>query len=257
MTQSKTGLNHSTDNLLDQTAALIADSRCFVAFTGAGISVESGIPPFRGHGGLWNKVDPRLLEIGYFEKNPLQSWRLIKQLFYQTLKKAKPNAAHHGLARLEKAGYLKTIITQNIDYLHQQAGSARVLEYHGTYKYLKCLQCGYRTEAKESMLVELPPLCPRCRGVLKPDFVFFGEAIPQKVAMESEKEARKADLMLIIGSTGEVYPAAMIPETAFHHGSKIVEINIEPSNYTHSITHIFLRGRATEIVSKIIERLKI
>ncbi len=238
-----------------QAAQWIKTANHFVVFTGAGISVESGIPPFRGANGLWSRFDPKLLELNYFLEHPAESWRLIRKLFYETFKQAKPNQAHYALAHLEQKNLLKTIITQNIDYLHQMAGSQSVLEYHGTYKFLKCLQCGLKVEAEEALLKDLPPLCTRCNGVLKPDFVFFGEMIPPRVAELSLSEILKADVLLIIGSTGEVYPAAGLPEIAFQHGCKIIEINIEPSNYTSSITHLFLKTKATEGMIKILENM--
>jgi len=242
---------------ISQAAELIKNANYFVVFTGAGISVESGIPPFRGENGLWTKFDPKLFDLDYFRKNPAKSWQLIRSLFYETFKTARPNRAHKALALLEKKEILKTIITQNIDNLHQMAGSKKVLEYHGTYRFLKCLQCGFKTEVNEHFLQNPPPLCPMCNGILKPDFVFFGEMIPYQVAVQSELEAQKADLMLIIGSTGEVYPAAAIPERAATYGSKIVEINIEPSNYTKHITDIFLQGKATEVMGQLLQELQI
>ncbi|MCD6375589.1 MAG: NAD-dependent deacylase [Caldisericaceae bacterium] len=248
----KSALN-DMNNSFFQAAQLILQAKYLVAFTGAGISVESGIPPFRGPGGLWTKVDPRHFEIGYFEQNPEQSWRLIKQLFYESFKNARPNPAHLALATLEKGQRLKSIITQNIDYLHQQAGSRQVIEYHGSYRYLRCLNCNSHFTASEHFLNNLPPHCLECAGLLKPDFVFFGEAIPEAVINQSIAEAMKADVMLIIGSTGEVFPASQIPEIAYRYGSKFIEINIEPSNYTQSLNPIFLKGPAGQVLQQLMK----
>ncbi len=247
----------TVDSIIKEASELIAEARHVTAFTGAGISVESGIPPFRGPGGLWNRIDPSYLEIDFFLRHPLKSWEVIRQLFYQTLRKARPNLAHRALAKMEKAGLIRSLITQNIDYLHQLAGSQTVYEFHGTYRFLRCMSCNQRLEADEKWLENLPPACPACGGLLKPDFVFFGEPIPEVASQKSFIEADVADVFLIIGSTGEVYPAAQIPQIAFSHGSKIIEINIEPSNYTTSITHLFLQGKATEMMKRLCDRLNL
>ncbi len=239
------------DNAFLQAAQLILQAKYLVAFTGAGISVESGIPPFRGPGGLWTKVDPRHFEIDYFEQHPEQSWHLIKQLFYESFKNARPNPAHLALADLEKKQRLQSIITQNIDYLHQQAGSQQVIEYHGSYRSLRCLKCNSHFTASEHFLNTLPPHCPQCKGLLKPDFVFFGEPIPGSVINQSMSETMKADAMLIIGSTGEVFPASQIPEMAYQYGSKLIEINIEPSNYTRTLKPLFLKGPAGQVLQQL------
>ncbi len=245
------------DSRVEEAAELIARARHVTVFTGAGISVESGIPPFRGPGGLWNRIDPSYLEIDFFLRHQLKSWEIIRQLFYQTLRKAKPNFAHQALAKMEKVGLVKAVITQNIDYLHQMAGSQTVYEFHGTYRFLRCLSCNQRFAAEDKWLENLPPTCPECGGLLKPDFVFFGEPIPELASQKSFIEADVADVFLIIGSTGEVFPAAQIPQIAFSHGSRIIEINIEPSNYTNSITHLFLQGKATEMMKKLSDYLKL
>ncbi len=245
------------DNLIKNAADIICRAKHVTAFTGAGISAESGIPPFRGPGGLWSKYDPGYLMIDYFLGNPLKSWELIRELFYENFGRAKPNLAHIALAKMEERGLLKTVITQNIDYLHQLAGSKNVYEYHGTYRYLRCVQCGYRLVAEETYLENLPPKCPECSGILKPDFVFFGEMIPEDAGRQGFIEAQKADVFLVIGSTGEVMPAAQIPHQAFMNGCIIIEINIQPSNFTNNITHIFLRGKASEVMSKLARYLEI
>ncbi len=216
-----------------------------VAFTGAGISVESGIPPFRGPQGLWSRYDPQVLDLAYFFAHPRQAWQVIKEIFYDPFSQAQPNAAHQACAQLEAAGLLQGVITQNIDGLHQAAGSQRVIEYHGTSRWLTCTACGHRVEAHPRLLERLPPLCPRCGGLLKPDFVFFGEPIPQAAQREALYEVQHADLWLVIGTTGEVYPAALLPRMAKEHGATIVEINIRPSRYTATITDLFLQAKAT------------
>ncbi len=236
---------------IEEAVELIRKSKHTCAFTGAGVSVESGIPPFRGKDGLWSKVDPIFLDINYFHSNPDKSWRLIKDIFYKFFSGAEPNPAHFGLAALEEKGYIKAVITQNIDNLHQAAGSKNVIEFHGTSQTLVCRGCGLRFEFLPAMLDELPPKCPECKGVLKPDFVFFGEPIPSMAHRLSLKEAEDADVFLLVGTTGEIQPASMIPIIAKEKGAKVVEVNIEESKYTHTITDIFLQGKATEVISRL------
>ena len=229
-------------------AQLIGSADHVVAFTGAGISVESGIPPFRGENGLWNRYDPVFLDITYFEAHPLESWRLIREIFYDFFGGASPNDAHRGLAALEKAGHLAAIVTQNIDNLHQEAGSETVYELHGTSRDLVCGSCRRKHLATRFDLSHLPPRCPQCGGVLRPDFVFFGEQMPEAAMSESLREAERADLFLVIGTTGEIMPASQIPFVAKANGAKVVEINVGPSTYTSQITDVFIQERATAAV---------
>ncbi|MBN2344800.1 MAG: NAD-dependent deacylase [Candidatus Aminicenantes bacterium] len=248
---------------LSQAAALLRQASHAVVFTGAGISVESGIPPFRGPGGLWSRVDPSFIEIGRFLADPEGSWRRIKEIFYDFFGpveagrggRARPNAAHFGIAALEAAGRVQAVITQNIDNLHQEAGSREVIEFHGNSRRLLCLECGRREEVRPERLAELPPYCP-CGGLLKPDFIFFGEGIPELALKRSYQEASKADLFLIVGSSGEVQPACQIPVLAKSRGAKLVEINLRESNFT-PISDVFLQGPATEIVGELVNKLGI
>ena len=242
-------------NEILKAADWILSSSKLVAFTGAGISVESGIPPFRGENGLWAKYDPVFLDIDYFNTYPKKSWEMIKKIFYDFFGEAKPNAAHYALAEMEKLGYLDSIITQNIDNLHQKAGSKKVYEFHGNSRELICVNCGKMYSADSFDLEYLPPLC-RCGGVLKPNFVFFREPIPEYVLSKSLEKAHSADLFLLIGTTGEIMPASSIPYIAKENGAKIVEINVESSNYTNSITDLFIRGKATEIMSELLSQIK-
>ncbi len=243
--------NIDKDKLIEA-ADLIKRSKYLTAFTGAGISVESGIPPFRGKDGLWSKFDPSLLELSRFYENPVESWRLLKSIFYGSYANAEPNEAHLVLARLEKRGILKWIITQNIDTLHHKAGNRNVTEYHGTLRYLRCLKCGRVYETTDELIKQDPPTCS-CGGVLKPDIVFFGESIPEKAIREVSEVVPKTDVMLVIGTTGEIYPASLIPGAAKNNGAKIIEVNVERSNYTDTITDIFLQGKAS-VVLKNLER---
>jgi NAD-dependent deacetylase len=242
------------ENDYQKAAEWIAEAKRAVAFTGAGISVESGIPTFRGPEGLWSRYDPQILDLGYFHAHPLESWRVIKEIFYDYMgSRARPNAAHRLLAALERLGILRGVITQNIDNLHQEAGSRRVVEFHGTAQRLECTSCRKKWEFEEKMLETLPPACPDCGGLLKPDFIFFGEAIPPDAYRESVELCRDADLLIIVGTTGEVMPASMIPYEA--QQAKVIEINVEPSRYTEELTDLFLRERATMAAKMLKESL--
>lgn len=239
------------ENKLLKAAALIKNSSYTVAFTGAGISVESGIPPFRGGDGLWSKYDPIILDINYFTRNTLAAWKVIKELFYDFFGKADPNPAHKILAKWEKSGILKSVITQNIDNLHQLAGSNLVYEFHGTASSMICLSCASEFKSEETDLEILPPICSKCNGILKPNFIFFGEGIPEIASQKSFEAAENCEVFIIIGTTGEVMPASMLPHTAKRHGAKIIEINTETSLFTNQITDIHLEGKAGEILPEL------
>jgi NAD-dependent deacetylase len=238
-----------------EAAELLKKAKFATAFTGAGISVESGIPPFRGENGLWSKYDPKVLDINYFHTNTKDAWKVIRELFYDFFGKAKPNSAHTTLAEMEKMGIIKALITQNIDNLHQKAGSKEVYEYHGTAQTMVCIKCGTKYHSADIDLSNLPPLCKGCNGVLKPDFIFFGEGIPPEAAQKSAYASQKSDVFLIIGTTGEVMPASMLPQTAKQNGAKIIEVNVESSNYTNHITDIFLQGKAGEILPELLNAI--
>ncbi|MBU0985277.1 MAG: NAD-dependent deacylase [candidate division Zixibacteria bacterium] len=227
------------------------------AFTGAGISVESGIPPFRGKGGLWGRYDPTCLEIEYFHSHPREAWVVIKEIFYDFFTRAKPNAAHLGLAALEREGMLHTVITQNIDNLHQAAGSTEVYEFHGNSQHLLCVNCRARFHVSEVSLEVLPPTCDYCEGLLKPDFIFFGESIPSNAYERAVHEATHSDVLIVVGTTGEVTPAALIPRMAKQHGAAIIEINPEESAFTHEITDVFLKEKATVAMTRLLNELGI
>jgi len=241
--------------LIKEAVYLINNSKYTTAFTGAGISVESGIPPFRGEKGLWNKYDPQVLDIHYFYSNPKESWTVIKEIFYDFFGNAKPNDAHIGLAKLEKQNKLQAIITQNIDNLHQEAGSKVVHEFHGNSKQLICTSCSFKATASATSLDKVPVLCPECNQLVKPDFIFFGEGIPPYAYQHSMEASQKSEVMIVIGTTGEVMPACQMPFVAKQNGATIIEINPETSKFTHTITDIFLQGKASEIMTDIINNL--
>ena len=240
---------------IKEAALLLKKSRFTTAFTGAGISVESGIPSFRGTGGLWERYDPNILDLQNFINDPVASWVVIREIFYDFFGMAKPNKAHLVLARMEREGMLARIITQNIDNLHREAGSKIISEFHGNSKNLKCLQCHREYRSGEISLDHFPPTCRECGGILKPGFVFFGEAIPQLPMREAFETASLSDVFLIIGTTGEVMPANQVPLMAKESGATIIEVNPEPSFYTPDITDIFLQGKGADIMQKLEEEL--
>ncbi|MBN2523013.1 MAG: NAD-dependent deacylase [Bacteroidales bacterium] len=233
---------------IEKAAEIIRNAKYAVAFTGAGISVDSGIPAFRDENGIWNSHHPIYLEIDFFKKKPLQSWLKIKEIFYDNIDEAEPNIAHKVLAKMEKRSFIESIITQNIDNLHQKAGSKYVYELHGNYKRLICMECSSEYDISFANLDFLPPTCYVCKGILKPNIVFFNEPIPQFAKTRSFAEAKKADVMLIIGTNAEVLPAADLPVIAKEHGAKIIEINIKESHLTESTSDVFLKGKATDVL---------
>lgn len=237
-----------------EAAKLMQSARHLVAFTGAGISVESGVPPFRGPDGLWSTYSPKYLELSYFHRHPEKCWRILKGLFYEHFAGARSNDAHRVLAALEAQGLLKAVITQNIDNLHQLAGSKKVIEFHGNTRDLLCQSCGKITAAQPEVLEVLPPRCS-CGGILKPDCIFFGEGIPPAAWCDSRREIESADVLLIVGSTGEVYPAASLPHQAAGYGASIIEINPGESNFTHTITDLFVAWPAGQAMKRIAQLL--
>ncbi len=239
--------------MYEQAARMIQKAKRCVAFTGAGISVESGIPPFRGENGLWNKYDPSTFDIRYFHQNTKGSWEVIREIFYDLFGRVKPNPAHYALAELEARDGIGCIITQNVDNLHYDAGSRVVHEFHGSLKKVVCLSCHARFPVSDLDLNLVPPLCSGCGGVLKPDVIFFGEPIPEPAQSLSFKETTKADCFLLIGTTGSVAPANLIPPAAKSNGAAIIEINPYPSEYTNSITDVFLEEKAVYAMESLME----
>lgn len=244
------------NQILDQAAEKISQSAYTLAFTGAGISVESGIPPFRGENGLWNKYDPKVLEINYFLDHGAESWKYIREIFYDYFGKSEPNAGHKALADMEKMGYLHAIVTQNIDNLHHMAGNKTVHEFHGSSSRLVCSKCQNVYPVTQFDLKDIPPVCPHDHQLLKPDFVFFGEGIPAQAWDKSFESAEKCEVCLVIGSTGEVVPASYVPQRARERGAFIIEVNPEPSQFTNTITDLHLVGKAGDILPKLAARLK-
>jgi len=260
-------------DLIKQAADHLIKSKYAIALTGAGISTESGIPDFRGPSGIWTK-DPEAEKRAYrvyaqFQKDPKRYWidRLTIPSLLGNLDQYAPNPGHRALAEMEKMGILKWTITQNIDGLHQKAGSRKVLDYHGNAFRHRCVACGSRFESGafdlKKLLEEdrLPPLCSGCGGVLKSDVVHFHEPIPFDVAEQSLEEASRCDVALICGTSAVVYPFARLPQVAKQRppGNKciIVEVNAEPTPLTErGISDYLLQGKTGQVLPQIIAEMK-
>ncbi len=239
-------------------AELVARARHGVALTGAGVSAESGIPTFRGEGGLWRKYDPvKVASIDYFLADPAAYWMVSRERGRAALT-ARPNPAHTALAALEASGHLAAVVTQNTDGLHQDAGSRRVIELHGSGRMVECLDCGSResrAEVQARLASEMPPRCRACGGaVLKPTVVLFGEPMPQAALREAYGLAGSADVMLAVGSSLVVYPAADIPLEAVRSGVPLIVVNAEPTPLDGMAT-LVLRGSAGEVLPEIAGRI--
>ena len=225
--------NIPNDAAVAQAASLWRSSRRVIALTGAGISVPSGIPDFRSPGGLWTRFDPmEVATIDALRRTPHRVWEFLLDAA-QVFGAARPNPAHKALAAFEAAGRLDAVITQNIDSLHQAAGSQRVIEFHGSSARYYCQSCREDHDpalAQELTGADLPWRCG-CGGVIRPDFVFFGEAIPRAALHDSFALAKRADLCVIVGTSGEVAPANTIPYEVKRHGGRVVEINLGATGY--------------------------
>jgi NAD-dependent deacetylase len=218
-----------------QLAQLIRESECTVALTGAGISVPSGIPDFRTPGkGLWEKVDPmEVAHIDAFDSDPARFWSFYLPRLH-SLGDVEPNAAHAALAELERVGLLEGVITQNIDMLHVKAGSERVIEVHGSIRTLSCRQCpaSFDLEDAEGLFDEDgAAVCPECGGYVKPDVVLFGELLPADAMAEAQALAARADLMLCVGSSLEVYPVAGLPSVTLGRGGRLAIVTKGPTPF--------------------------
>lgn len=220
-----------------------------MVLTGAGISVDSGIPDFRSMGGLWQKFDPaEYATIEAFQENPRKVWRMFAEL-EGTLRATRPNAGHLALARL--GDLVSGVVTQNIDGLHQAAGSKNVIEYHGSGRRLVCLSCreGYEPDAPASWEDGQPriPLCA-CGTVLKPDVVLFGEMIPYPAVRASRELASRAKTCLVCGTSALVHPASALPALAKEAGAIVIEVNLERTPLTDRVTDVFLQGSTTTVL---------
>jgi len=239
-------------------AKMIVASNKVVALTGAGVSTESGIPDFRGPNGLWKRIDPSLVTIHSFRFFPGIFWYFMVENAGLILK-AKPNKAHYALAELERMGRLSSVITQNVDGLHQKAGSKNVIELHGNMREAACLSCGYVIPLKEALKMAkrsyFSPLCKKCGGLIKPNVVLFNEPLPREALEKAIWESRTCDLMLVAGTSLQVYPAASLPEYAKLRGAKVAIINEEPTPFDEN-ADVVIRAKVGEALPAIVDLVK-
>jgi len=248
---------------IEKLADLIVGSQRIVVFTGAGISTESGIPDFRGPDGLWTRIDPEDFTYQKFvgdREVRRRIWRMHETTGFR-FDDVEPNPAHRAVAEMEKLGKLDCIITQNVDGLHQKAGNSgeRVLELHGNMQWVKCIRCGVRhpsAEVREWVEAGVDvPECARCGGILKPDAVFFGEAMPEWETAEAQRRSASCDLCIVIGSTLAVYPAALMPQFAVRSGAMLAIINEGGTELDH-LAHLRIEARAGEAMSRALALVK-
>lgn len=250
-------------DILQNAANLLRSARHAVAFTGAGISTPSGIPDFRSAGtGLWEKSNPmEVASIGVFQSHPQRFYDWLRPLLQGTWA-AQPNPAHIALAQMEATGVIKTVITQNIDNLHQRAGSHNVYEVHGSLRTVSCPHCGetFPSEQFRDQLMNANssgdgmPHCPRCARVLKPDITLFGEMLPVDTWQEAEEHCRQADVLLVAGSSLEVWPAAALPELAVENGARLIINNLTPTPLDSS-ADILLPANVAEVIPELAKRV--
>ena len=238
-----------------QFSELLLESRYAVALTGAGISVESGIPDFRGKNGLWSRLDP--FEYGHinsFRSNPAKVWKMLLEMG-ALVESVGPNQGHIALAELEKLGIIKMVITQNVDSLHQRAGSSNVVEFHGNFRRMHCDRCLKSYLREDISLEKLPPVCS-CAGPIRPDIVMFGEGIPPEEYSRALDAAGKCDLMLVVGTSASVSPASELPRIARKNRAHILEINPVASELTRMVTELHIMGPAGESLRNILKIIK-
>jgi len=249
---------------VERAAALIRDADRTVALVGAGLSVESGIPPFRGPNGLWTRYgEPSMNGYMEFLRDPAGWWRELlepsgpRAELLTALRSAEPNAGHHALVRMERAGELHCTITQNIDNLHARAGSRQLVEIHGNATLLRCVQCRSRYP-RDGFPVDvraLPPGCPECAGLLKSDTVMFGEPIPGDVSLACERALESCDCMLLVGTSASVYPAAGLAWSVLERGGSLVEVNPEETEASDHC-RVSIRARSSEVLPLLARRLE-
>jgi len=245
------------DESIQRAADLLRQARAAVALTGAGISTPSGIPDFRSPGsGLWAYVDPaEVASIWSYRQNPERFYEWMRPLAEKLLR-AKPNPAHKALARLEHMGIVKAVITQNIDSLHQKAGSERVIEVHGHTRTATCLTCGYHmsTETVWAHVLrgEMPPPCPRCHGLMKP---VMGELLPPEALTGAQEAALHADVMLVVGSSLEVMPAADLPRLTYRSGGKLIVVNLGSTTVDH-LADVVIRADVARVLPRLVRAVE-
>jgi NAD-dependent protein deacetylase/lipoamidase len=239
------------DQALSTAGARLRAAQRLLVLTGAGVSAESGVPTFRGPEGLWRDFRPEdLATPEAFARNPALVWEWY-EMRRARIAPLRPNRAHEAIAALERAVPELLLATQNVDGLHQRAGSARVVELHGSLWRVRCTGCG---DARDERTVPLPALPPRCAcgALLRPNVVWFGETLPPGVLERAFAAAQEADVVLVVGTSSMVYPAAALPQAARAHGAFVVEVNPEETPLT-PLAQVSLRGRAAEVVPALLE----
>ncbi len=235
---------------LTQAAALLAGARRVAVLTGAGVSAESGVPTFRGSGGLWEGLPVEdLASPQGFLADPLRVWRFYEER-RRKLVGVRPNPGHDVLARWQERFEQYDLITQNVDGLHQLAGAVRVLELHGNIWRVRCLGCGRERDDRTVPFPELPPRCATCGGLERPGVVWFGEFLPQDVLQEASHAAEEAEVLVVVGTSAVVYPAAGLVEVTARHGGTVIEVNPDPSALAHVAT-IQLRGPSGDLLPRL------
>ena len=238
-------------------AALIREAQPCVVLTGAGVSTESGIPDFRSPTGIWAQFDPlEYASIQAFRRDPAKVWSFYAPRFAM-LTEAEPNDAHRALAALEDAGYVQAIVTQNIVLLHERAGSRDVIEVHGSIRTSSCRGCGasYPLADVVALLEREPvPSCADCRGILKPDVVLFGELLPEPAIERASELAREARLLLVVGSSLEVYPVAGLPLETVQAGGRLAIVNRDPTPFDDD-AELVVRAAAGETLRAVAAEL--
>ena len=230
-------------------------AKSVAVLTGAGISAESGVPTFRGENGLWKKFRPEeLANFDAFMRNPDMVWEWYNYR-RKIIEDVQPNPGHLALAELEKMISSFVVITQNVDNLHQRAGSRNVVELHGNILRNRCLSCGQIIESETLDFSQGAPKCPHCGGMLRPDVVWFGEMLPEEAIQRAYHAAETCDIFMVLGTSAVVYPAASLPEIALRQGAFIVEINPETTPVT-DFAHVSLRGKTGEVLPLILQALE-
>ncbi|MBI4338550.1 MAG: NAD-dependent deacylase [Chloroflexi bacterium] len=262
-------LSEEQQEAVERASRFVAEARYVVALAGAGMSAESGIPTYRGEGGLWTRIgepDPRAYQ--NFAADPKGWWERMldrdrnpqspeRARFGNSMQDAKPNPGHYALVDLERMGKLKWTITQNVDNLHRAAGARCITEIHGNRTLLRCVRCHFRTPRDEFEVdpKDLPPRCPQCGGVIKGDGVMFGEPIPQDSLAMCIEQTNRCDCMLVLGTSGTVYPAAGFPMQAYQQGSRLIEVNVDPTPIS-SLVDVALRGPSGQYLPLLVTRVR-
>jgi len=236
----------------DELLHRLRSSRFLTVLTGAGISAESGVPTFRGKDGLWRKFNPQeLATMDAFMRNPRLVWEWYEYR-RKLIQDVQPNPAHYAIKDLEDGFEEFLLVTQNIDGLHQRAGSRKIAELHGNIWRNRCLRCGRISDHKEVYLREIPPKCA-CGGTLRPDVVWFGEALPQEILSQALQAAQSCNLLLSVGASALVQPAASLPLLALRNGAFVVEINPEPTPISERVNES-IRGKAGDVLPRLVKR---